>query len=79
MLQSGNAPLAMGNGVGGKGRRLDKDSGIRGKTPLNKRGAGRCWTSRCIGRYHNTRSNEITVFPLKSFPGEKSNQFFVFE
>ena len=50
MLQSGNAPLAMGNGVGGKGRRLDKDSGIRGKTPSNKRGAGRCWTSRCIGR-----------------------------
>ena len=37
MLQSGNAPLAMGNGMGGKGRRLGKDSGIRGKDPVEQK------------------------------------------
>jgi len=36
MLQSGNAPLAMGNGMGGKGRRLDKGSGIRGKDSVER-------------------------------------------
>lgn len=36
MLQSGNAPLAMGDGVGGKGRRLDKGSGIRGKDSIER-------------------------------------------
>ncbi|GJE94851.1 hypothetical protein PsYK624_110270 [Phanerochaete sordida] len=30
MLWSGNAPLAMGNGIGGPGRRLMKGSGMRG-------------------------------------------------
>ena len=75
MLELGNAPLAMGNGMGGKRRKLDGDSEIRERTPSNERGAGRCWTSRCIGCYHNTRFNEIMVFP-KSFPGEKDNQFF---
>ena len=36
MLQSGNAPLAMGDGMGGKGRRLDKGSGIRGKDSVER-------------------------------------------
>lgn len=36
MLQSGNAPLAMGDGIGGKGRRLDKGSGIRGKDSVER-------------------------------------------
>ena len=36
MLQSGNAPLAMGNGVGGKGRTLDKGSGLRGKDSVER-------------------------------------------
>jgi small subunit ribosomal protein S5 len=31
MLHAGNAPLAMGNGIGGPGRKLDKGSGVRGK------------------------------------------------
>lgn len=36
MLQSGNAPLAMGDGVGGKGRKLDRGSGIRGKDSVER-------------------------------------------
>jgi small subunit ribosomal protein S5 len=36
MLQSGNAPLAMGNGMGGEGRTLDKGSGIRGKDSVER-------------------------------------------
>jgi len=36
MLQSGNAPLAMGDGIGGKARRLDKGSGIRGKDSVER-------------------------------------------
>jgi small subunit ribosomal protein S5 len=36
MLQSGNAPLAMGNGIGGKGRKLDKGSGIREKDSVER-------------------------------------------
>ena len=36
MLQSGNAPLAMGDGTGGKGRKLDKGSGIRGKDSVER-------------------------------------------
>ena len=36
MLQSGNAPLAMGDGIGGKGRKLDKGSGIRGKDTVER-------------------------------------------
>jgi len=36
MLQSGNAPLAMGDGIGGKGRRLDKGSGIKGKDSVER-------------------------------------------
>jgi small subunit ribosomal protein S5 len=31
MLHAGNAPLAMGNGIGGPGRKLDKGSGVRGR------------------------------------------------
>ena len=37
MLQSENAPLSMGNGMVGKGRRLDKGSGIRGKDPVKRK------------------------------------------
>jgi len=36
MLQAGNAPLAMGDGIGGRGRRLDKGSGIRGKENVER-------------------------------------------
>jgi small subunit ribosomal protein S5 len=36
MLQSGNAPLAMGNGIGGQGRTLDKGSGLRGKDSVER-------------------------------------------
>ena len=36
MLQSGNAPLAMGNGIGGRGRTLDKGSGLRGKDSVER-------------------------------------------
>ena len=36
MLQSGNAPLAMGDGIGGKGRKLDKGSGIREKGSVER-------------------------------------------
>lgn len=36
MLQSGNAPLAFGDGVGGRGRKLDKGSGIRGKDSVER-------------------------------------------
>jgi len=36
LLQSGNAPLAMGDGIGGKGRKLDKGSGIRGKDSVER-------------------------------------------
>jgi small subunit ribosomal protein S5 len=34
MLHAGNAPLAMGNGIGGPGRKLDKGSGVRGKQEI---------------------------------------------
>ena len=36
MLQAGNAPLAMGNGIGGPGRKLDKGSGVRGKQEIER-------------------------------------------
>ena len=36
MLQSGNVPLAMGDGIGGKVRKLDKGSGIRGKDSVER-------------------------------------------
>ena len=36
MLQSGNAPLSMGDGVGGKGRKLNKGSGVRGKLDVER-------------------------------------------
>lgn len=36
MLQSGNAPLGMGDGIGGRGRKLDKGSGIRGKDSVER-------------------------------------------
>ena len=37
MLELENAPLVMGNGMVGKGRRLDKCSGIRGKDPVERK------------------------------------------
>ena len=36
MLHAGNAPLAMGNGIGGPGRKLDKGSGVRGKQEIER-------------------------------------------
>ena len=36
MLQSGNAPLAMGDGIGGKGKKMDRGSGIRGKDSVER-------------------------------------------
>ncbi|KIM67318.1 hypothetical protein SCLCIDRAFT_181297 [Scleroderma citrinum Foug A] len=36
MLHAGNAPLAMGNGVGGGARRLDKGSGLRSKDAVER-------------------------------------------
>jgi len=36
MLHAGNAPLAMGNGIGGPGRKLDKGSGVRGKHEIER-------------------------------------------
>ena len=36
MLQAGNAPLSMGDGVGGGGRKLNKGSGIRGKSDVER-------------------------------------------
>ncbi|PAV15463.1 ribosomal S5 domain 2 [Pyrrhoderma noxium] len=48
MIQAGNAPLSMGNGIGGKGRRLDAGSGMRNKESVERdRGRklvdGRTW------------------------------------
>ncbi|KIJ59358.1 hypothetical protein HYDPIDRAFT_100810, partial [Hydnomerulius pinastri MD-312] len=36
MLTAGNAPLGMGDGVGGPGRRLDKGSGLRTKEAVER-------------------------------------------
>ena len=36
MLQAGNAPLSMGDGIGGGGRKLNKGSGIRGKSEVER-------------------------------------------
>lgn len=36
MLHAGNAPIAMGDGVGGGARRLDKGSGLRGKDAVER-------------------------------------------
>jgi len=36
LIQSGHAPLSMGDGVGGKGRRLDAGCGMRGKESLER-------------------------------------------
>ncbi|KAI0322841.1 ribosomal protein S5 domain 2-type protein, partial [Amylostereum chailletii] len=36
MLYAGNAPLGMGNGIGGRGRKLDKGSGMRGKQEIER-------------------------------------------
>lgn len=36
MLHAGNAPQAMGNGIGGPGRKLDKGSGVRGKQEIER-------------------------------------------
>lgn len=36
MLQAGNAPVAMGNGVGGGARKLDKGTGVRGKKEVER-------------------------------------------
>jgi len=36
MLQAGNAPLSMGDGIGGGGRRLNKGSGLRSKNEVER-------------------------------------------
>jgi len=36
MLQSGNAPLSMGDGIGGPGRKLNKGSGLRSKNEVER-------------------------------------------
>src|ERR1700722_8363982 len=36
MLQAGNAPLSMGDGIGGSGRKLNKGSGIRSKSEVER-------------------------------------------
>lgn len=36
VLQAGNAPLAMGDGFGGKARKLDKGSGLRNKSAVER-------------------------------------------
>ncbi|KAH7910280.1 hypothetical protein BJ138DRAFT_1153312 [Hygrophoropsis aurantiaca] len=36
MLHAGNAPLAMGDGIGGRARRLDKGSGLRSKDAVER-------------------------------------------
>ncbi|KAI0918696.1 hypothetical protein AcW1_009481 [Taiwanofungus camphoratus] len=36
MLLPGNAPLGMGNGIGGRGRRMDKGSGLRTQDDLER-------------------------------------------
>lgn len=48
LIQAGNAPLSMGNGIGGKGRRLDAGSGMRSREVMEmERGRklmeGRTW------------------------------------
>ena len=48
LIQSGNAPLSMGDGIGGKGRRLDSGIGMRSKESVERdRGRklvdGRTW------------------------------------
>ncbi|KAG5642078.1 hypothetical protein DXG03_003631 [Asterophora parasitica] len=36
MLQAGHAPLAMGDGIGGPGRKLNKGSGLRSKSDMER-------------------------------------------
>jgi small subunit ribosomal protein S5 len=36
MLQAGNAPLSMGDGIGGGGRKLNKGSGLRSKSEVER-------------------------------------------
>jgi small subunit ribosomal protein S5 len=36
MLQAGNAPLSMGDGIGGSARKLNKGSGVRGKSEVER-------------------------------------------
>lgn len=36
MLQAGNAPQSMGNGIGGRARKLDRGSGVRGKGDVER-------------------------------------------
>lgn len=36
MLQAGHAPLAMGDGIGGPGRKLNKGSGLRSKSDVER-------------------------------------------
>ena len=48
LIQAGNAPLSMGDGIGGKGRRMDAGSGMLGKDTVEReRGRklvhGRAW------------------------------------
>ncbi|EJC99357.1 ribosomal protein S5 domain 2-like protein [Fomitiporia mediterranea MF3/22] len=36
LIQAGNAPLSMGNGIGGKGKRLDAGVGMRNKESIER-------------------------------------------
>lgn len=36
MIQAGNAPLGMGNGIGGKGKKLDAGSGMRSREAIER-------------------------------------------
>lgn len=49
MLHAGNAPLAMGNGIGGPGRKLDKGSGVRGKQEIERERGRKLLNLRTIG------------------------------
>jgi hypothetical protein len=78
MLQSGNAPLAMGNGMGGEGRKLDKGSGIQGKDSVERERGRKMLDLK--NKINTPRSDTscyegVTEF-RKRFPGEKSDQFF---
>ncbi|KII87579.1 hypothetical protein PLICRDRAFT_69065, partial [Plicaturopsis crispa FD-325 SS-3] len=36
MIHAGNAPLSFGNGIGGRGRKLDKGAGMKGKEVVER-------------------------------------------
>jgi small subunit ribosomal protein S5 len=65
MLQAGNAPLSMGDGIGGSGRKLNKGSGIRSKSEV-ERERGRKLIDLRDWRYRWVPSalSEMTIFTL---------------